>query len=187
MPSVIRTYVRWADGLANITGWIAMWLIFLMIGVLLLDAVTRNLINFPLHWCVELAQFTLAAYFFLGGAVTLKNDDHVRMDLVYAHLSPRGRTRMDLVTVACLGFYLVVMLIGSISSLRYAIETDERRFSIWNPSMIPIKALMVGCILLMLLQALSLFFKHWAALRGDPLGAPIPAEENPITHPEPRA
>lgn len=187
MPRVIRTYVRWADAAANVTGWIAMWLIFLMIGVLLLDAVTRNLINIPLHWCVEFAQFTLAAYFFLGGAVTLKNDDHVRMDLVYSHLSPRGRMRMDLVTVACLGFYLVVMLIGSISSLQYAIETDERRFSIWNPSMIPIKALMVFCIVLMLLQTLSLFFKHWAALRGDPLETPAPAGENPITHPEPRA
>lgn len=186
MPKLARTYVRWADGAADVTGWIAMWLIFVMIGVLLLDAVTRNVVNIPIHWGVEFAQFTLAAYFFLGGAVTLKNDDHVRMDLIYANLSTRGKQRMDVVTVACLGFYLVVMLWGSISSLEYAIATNERRFSIWNPSMIPIKALMVFCILLMLLQVLSLFLKSWAALRGDPLGGPVPQDENPITHPEPR-
>lgn len=46
----------------------------------------------------------------MGGALTLKNDDHVRMDLVYSTLSPRGRDRMHLVTVACLGFYVCVML-----------------------------------------------------------------------------
>jgi TRAP-type C4-dicarboxylate transport system permease small subunit len=183
MPRLARTYVRWADGAADVTGWIAAGLIFVMVGVLLLDAVTRNVLDIPLHWGVEFAQFTLAAYFFLGGAVTLKNDDHVRMDLVYARLSPRGRTRMDLVTVACLGFYLAVMLWGSISSLRYAIATDERRFSIWNPSMIPIKSLMVGCIVLMLLQTLSLALKHWAELRGAPPA--LPAEgENPIAHHE---
>jgi hypothetical protein len=76
------------------------------------------------------------------------------------------------------------MLWGSISSLQYAIETDERRFSIWNPSMIPIKALMVGCIVLMLLQTVSLFFKHWAALRGEPLAAPVDPTENPLAHHE---
>lgn len=184
MPRMVRAYVRWADAAADATGWAAMWLIFVMVGVLLLDAVTRNVIRMPLHWCVEFAQFTLAAYFFMGGAVTLKNDDHVRMDLIYSNLSPRGKHRLDLVTVACLGFYLVVMLIGSISSLRYAIATDERRFSIWNPSMIPIKALMVACIVLMLLQTLSLFFKHWAALRGEPLGGSIDPTENPIAHHE---
>ncbi len=166
MPRFARAYVRIVDALCERVGLLAMYLIFLMVGVLLLDAVTRNVVQMPLHWCVEFAQFTLAAYFFLGGAATLKNDDHVRMDLVYSHLSERGRARMDLVTIGCLMFYLVVLLIGSISSLHYAIETDERRFSIWNPSMIPIKALMVACIVLMILQAVSLFLKHLAALRG---------------------
>jgi hypothetical protein len=76
------------------------------------------------------------------------------------------------------------MLWGSISSLQYAIETDERRFSLWNPSMIPIKSLMVACIVLMLLQTVSLFFKHWAALRGVTLGAAVDPSENPIAHHE---
>ena len=110
MPGPIRAYVRIMDRLADWVGLIAMYLIFVMIGVLLLDAITRNVIHIPLHWCVEFAQFTLAAYYFMGGALTLKNDDHVRMDLIYSHLSPRGRDRMDLVTVGCLFFYLCVML-----------------------------------------------------------------------------
>ena len=36
----------------------------------------------------------------------------------------------------------------------------------WNPSLVPIKVLMVGCIILMLLQSLSLLFKYGAAARG---------------------
>lgn len=166
MPAVIRSYVRLVDRVSDYVGIGAMYLIFLMVGVLLLDAVTRNVIHIPLHWCVELAQFTLAAYYFMGGAMTLKDNDHVRMDLFYTPLSTRGKAKMDLATVGCLMFYLVVLLIGSISSLEYAISTNERRYSMWNPSVIPIKALMVACIVLMLLQSVSLLFKHIATIRG---------------------
>jgi len=166
---VIKTYVKWVDAISDRVGAVGMALIVVMIGVLLLDAITRNVIRMPLHWCIEVAQFTLAAYYFMGGAMTLKNENHVRMDLLYSHLSRRGQHWLDLITVGCLLFYLIVLLIGSISSLQYAIATNETRFSIWNPSMIPIKALMVGCLILMVLQAISLGFKHAYAINGKPI------------------
>jgi TRAP-type mannitol/chloroaromatic compound transport system permease small subunit len=166
MPAVVRHYVRIVDKLSSYVGHAAMFLIFAMIGILLLDAVTRNVIKMPLHWCIELAQFTLTAYYFMGGPYSLMGNSHVRMDIVYSHLTSRGQAWMDVATIGCLIFYLSVMLAGSISSLQYALKTGERRFSMWNPSMIPIKALMVACLVLMLLQALSMLFKHIATLRG---------------------
>jgi TRAP-type mannitol/chloroaromatic compound transport system permease small subunit len=39
----------------------------------------------------------------------------------------------------------------------------------WNPSVIPIKALLTVCLVLMLLQSFSLVFKHIATLRGEHL------------------
>jgi len=81
MPNIIKTYVRVVDRLSNYVGLVAMYLIFAMVGILLLDAITRNVVQIPMHWGIEAAQFTLAAYYFMGGAMTLKNNDHVRMDL----------------------------------------------------------------------------------------------------------
>ncbi len=169
MPSLIRSYVRFTDRISDYVGYMAAALIFFMGATLMFDAFTRNVINMPVHWAVELTQFTLAAYYFMGGAFTLKNNSHVRMDLFYSSRSERGRAKIDLVTSVCLIFYLIVTLIGGISSLQYAIETNERRFSIWNPSVIPIKALLVVCLVLMLMQAVSLVFKHVATLRGEKL------------------
>lgn len=166
LPRAMRSYVRIVDKASDYVGLVAMYLVFAMGGVLLLDAFTRNIVNIPLHWCIELAQFILAAYYFMGGAMTLKNDDHVRMDLIYLRFSERGKAIIDLVTVWCMLFYLGVLLFGSISSLRYAIQTGEKRFSMWSPSMIPIKVLMVACIVLMILQTISLVFKHIATIRG---------------------
>lgn len=169
MPHLIRAYVRIVDRVSDYVGYLAASLTFFMGATLLLDAVTRNVLNIPVHWAIELTQFTLAAYYFMGGPITLKNNDHVRMDLWYANLSDRGKAKIDLVTVWCLIFYLCVMLVGSISSLQYAIATNEKRFSMWNPSVIPIKALLTVCLVLMLLQAFALVFKHIATLRGKPL------------------
>ncbi len=166
MTTLMKTYVRAVDAISDYVGYLAMALIFVMIGVLLLDAVTRNVLMIPLHWCVEFAQFTLAAYYFMGGAWSLKEGSHVRMDLLYDRLGERGKHWMDVGTLCCLLFYLGVMMIGSYSSLKYAINTNETRFSIWNPSMIPIKSLMLVCIALMILQTISLLLKHIASLRG---------------------
>lgn len=167
MPQLIKGYVRLIDRISDYVGYLAASLIFFMGATLLFDAFTRNVIQMPVHWAIELTQFTLAAYYFMGGPITLKNNEHVRMDLWYANLSDRGKAKIDLFTIGCLIFYLVVMLVGSISSLQYAIETGERRFSIWNPSVIPIKALLTLCLVLMLLQSFSLVFKHIATLRGE--------------------
>ena len=166
MPKFIVTYVRVIDYLSTKFGRIAMYLIFVMIGVLLLDAITRNIINIPLSWCIEMAQFTMAAYYIVGGPYSMQLDSHVRMDLLYSRFSPRNRARLDCFTALFLLIYLVCLLIGAISSTSYAIEYDQRKFSMWNPSMIPIKIIMTAGITLMLLQAISTFFKDLAKARG---------------------
>lgn len=159
-------YVRAVDRLSEWTGRFAMYLIFVMIGVLIFDVVSDKVFASPQNWVIEFAQFTLAAYYFMGGAKTLKDDDHVRMDLIYARLTPRGKARVDSITVFFLIFYLAILLWGSVSSLIYSWETNQRLPSLWAPSLVPIKALMVACLVLMLLQAVSLFLKSVAASRG---------------------
>lgn len=166
MPSFIRTYVKYVDFISTKFGRLAMYLIFLMIGTLLLGAITRNILNIPLSWTIEMAQFTMTAYYILGGAYSMQMGDHVRMDLIYGLYSDKTKARIDLFTSFFLVFYLVCLLIGSISSTMYAIEYGQRKFSQWNPSMIPIKLIMVLGIILMLLQTVSTFFKDWAKSSG---------------------
>ncbi len=144
-----------------------MYMVLIMIATLLLSSITRNVINYPLSWCVEMAQFTMTAYYFLGGAYSMKCDDHVRMDLIYDRCSERTKAILDMVTSFFLMTYLVCLFIGSLSSTMYAIEYGQRKFSQWNPSMVPIKVIMVFGIILMILQTASLFFKDYAKVKGE--------------------
>jgi len=167
MPKFICLYVKYVDAISIKIGRATMYLIFVMIGVLLLGALTRNVLHMPLSWTVEMAQFIITAYYIAGGAYSMILREHVRMDLIYDHLSEKNRARMDLVTTFFLLFYLLVMLFGAVSSTMYAIEYGQRNFSQWNPSMIPIKVIMVAGIVLMILESISFFFKDLAIATGN--------------------
>jgi len=143
-----------------------MYGVFFMMFLLILSFFTRNIINYPLMWIIEMAQFTITAYYLLGGGYSMITDDHVRMDLFYGRLSKKGKAKMDIITSFFLIFYLVVLLIGSISSLQYTIETKQKLFTAWAPYVWPIKTLMFTGILLMLLQAFSMLFKDIAKIRN---------------------
>jgi TRAP-type mannitol/chloroaromatic compound transport system permease small subunit len=166
VPRFIVNYVRAVDYASTKAGRLAMFAILAMVAVLLLSSITRNILNIPLSWTIEMAQFIMTGYYIVGGAYSMQMNSHVRMDLLYSRWSPRTQARVDTFTSFFLIFYLVCLLIGSISSTMYAIEYDQRRFSQWNPSMIPIKVIMVIGIFLMLLQSISTFFKDLARARG---------------------
>ena len=166
MSKIIVSYVKYVDYASTKFGRMAMYMIFIMIGTLLLGAVTRNILGIPLSWTVEMAQFTITAYYILGGPYSMQMDDHVRMDLIYGLYSDKTKAKIDVFTNIFLLVYLIVLLIGAISSTQYAIEYGQRKFSQWNPSMIPIKIIMTFGILLMILQTVSTFFKDLATSRG---------------------
>lgn len=166
MPKPLLLYVKYVDYVSKKFGQLAMLMIFVMISVLLIDAFTRNIIQYPMFWCVEMAQFTMTAYYIVGGPYSMMLGDHVRMDLIYERCSEKTKAWLDVATSGCLLFYLTILLLGSISSTIYAIETNQKKFSMWNPSMVPIKVIMVGGITLMLLQAISMLIKDFAKARG---------------------
>ena len=136
-----------------------MYGVFLMMGILVLSFVTRNIINLPLMWIIEMAQFVITGYYLLGGGYSMLTDDHVRMDLFYGKLSETGKAKMDTFTSFFLVFYLITLLIGSITSLIYTLETNQKLFTAWAPYVWPIKVIMFFGILLMLLQSISCFLK----------------------------
>jgi len=166
MDFFIKNYVKFTDMVCVKVGRITMYLVFAMMFILILSFVTRNIINFPLIWIIEMAQFIITAYYILGGSYSMITDDHVRMDLFYSKFSEKNKARMDAFTSIFLFFYLVTLLYGSISSLNYTIETNQRLFTAWRPYVWPIKSLMTFGILLMLLQTLSMFFKDFYRSKG---------------------
>ena len=166
MPKLIKYYINLIDYISLKTGRATMYLVFVMMFILILSFVTRNIINIPLIWIIEMAQFVMTGYYLLGGGYSMLADDHVRMDLIYSKLKDKTKALLDSFTSVFLVFYLVVLFYGSISSLTYTIETNQRLFTAWAPYVWPIKSIMTFGILLMLLQSIAIFFKDLAKVLG---------------------
>ena len=166
MPKLIKYYIKFIDYISLKTGRATMYLVFVMMFILILSFVTRNIINIPLIWIIEMAQFVMTGYYLLGGGYSMLTDDHVRMDLIYSKLKDKTKALLDSFTSIFLVFYLVVLSYGSISSLTYTIETNQRLFTAWAPYVWPIKSIMTFGILLMLLQSIAIFFKDLAKVLG---------------------
>ena len=153
----------------RLVGRLTMFLILVLMGILLYSSTSRTFFNTSHIWAVEIAQFMLAAYYLLGGGYSMQLDSHVRMDLLYSRWSPRGQALADALTSGFLLFYLLFLLVGGVSSTIYAIQYDQKNYSSWAPPLAPIKIIMCIGIALMLLQAITVFFKDVAKARGEPL------------------
>ncbi|HHZ07291.1 MAG TPA: TRAP transporter small permease subunit [Rhizobiales bacterium] len=168
MPEFLKTYVRVIDAASWYMGLFAMYLVYVMIGILGYSSFMKVFFLPPI-WSVEMAQFVMVAYFTLGGAFAIREDEHVRMDLLYAGWSVRGKHRADLITGLAMIFFLVMLQVGGIASLIYAFQYGEKGFSAWAPYMAPVKVVINVGLFLTLLQAIATWLKDWARLRGEPI------------------
>lgn len=168
MPTLIRRYVAVVDAINRVIGRASMYLIFVMMAILLYSSFSKSLL-LPAQWTLEMAQFTLVAYYLLGGGYSMQLGDHVRMDLLYGRWSDRTKAWVDAFTILFLIFYLVLLLWGGYSSTEYALEYGERSYSAWRPYMAPIKIIATIGIALMLLQAIAMLIKDIAKLKGETL------------------
>lgn len=168
MPGWIRAYVRIVDAVNYRVGRITMYGLFVMMAILLWSSFSKTFL-LPSLWTLDMAQFSLTAYYMLGGAYSLQLGSSVRMDLLYGGWSERTKAWVDAFTIFALIFFLLVLLYGGLSSTQYALEYGERGRSAFRPYMAPIKIIMVIGIILMILQSFSIFFKDVAKLRGEEL------------------
>ena len=196
MPRAAKIYVHYVEAVNRVVGRIAMYLLFAMMGILLWSSISKTFF-FPSLWTLEMAQFTLVAFYMLGGPYSLQLGSNVRMDLFYSAWLPRRRAWTDAVTVLFLIFYLVILLWGALSSTAYSLgyfSTDtfgfyatligafmtggpdaaaaelghmERSATAWRPYLWPVKVIMCVGIFLMLLQAVSELCKDILRIRGD--------------------
>jgi len=167
MPKAVTTFVQYVESANKVIGRFSMYLIFAMGGVLLFESIARTIFNQPHIWVVEIAQFTMAAYYLLGGGYSMMLKAHVRMDLLYGRWSVKRQALADLITGPVLLFYLIFLLVGAISAIEYAVSYGQKNYTPWAPPLAPIKIIMGIGILMMLLQTIARFFRDLAKFRGE--------------------
>jgi TRAP-type mannitol/chloroaromatic compound transport system permease small subunit len=163
----LKRYIAFVDAFNYRVGRIVMYGIFVLMLILLWSSTSKIFLN-PSLWTLEMAQFVMVAYYILGGPYAMQLGADVRMDLFYGLWSTKTKAWVDAFTVFFLIFYLGVLLYGGLDSLAYSFQYGERSATTWRPYLWPITLFTCFGFLLMILQALSEFFKDILILRGQP-------------------
>jgi len=169
MPKVLVIYVRCIESANTWLGKILAGAIFMLIAVLLIEAVSRYVFNSPTYWSHEMSGFIIGTYFVLGGGYVLLNGAHVGMDALSARWSRKKRAIVDLATFPLLATYLVVFLMGGISSAARAVRVGERTMTMWGPQLGPIKIILVVGVVMLLLQGIALLIRDVYIVKGKDL------------------
>ena len=119
----------------------------------------RQVLVKPTVWVSEATVFGCGLLYLLGGAWTLKQDGHVRVDMLYHGLSRRGKAMIDCVTYFAFLLYIIVMIWASWLYMEQSIAVRETTMSPWDPIIWPFKIALVAALVLLLLQQTAKFVR----------------------------
>ena len=86
---------RLIDGVTTVIGKSVIWLIFAAILISAINAVTRKLWSLSSNSWLEAQWYLFGAAFMLGAAYTLKENEHIRIDIFYGSRSRRVQHWID--------------------------------------------------------------------------------------------
>lgn len=160
--------IRIIEAVTATIGGVAAILVIPLIVATVWEVFARYVYGAPTIWAFELGYTLMGLHFLLGGALTLKQQVHVRIDLVYARLSDRGRAWNDLVLyLLCVLPSLILIVIRFSEHTISALQSGETSGqSAWNPPIWPFRAVIVSSLALLTLQVIAECLKCVTAIRG---------------------
>ena len=143
------------------------WLILVAVLVSATNAVIRKVFSVSSNSWLELQWYLFGAAFLLASAYTLKQNEHIRIDIIYGLFSRRTQHWIDLfghlvflMPFTLLMLYYFVPYVAQ-SYANGEVSTNSGGLTIW-----PAKALLLVGFLLLALQGVSEIIKKIAVMRG---------------------
>lgn len=163
---------RCVDGFNDALGHAIRWLVLAVALIAAGNALARYAgkwlgLNLASNGWLELQWYLFSLLFLLGGAYTLHNNGHVRVDVLYTRLGPRGRAWTGLLgTLFFLIPFCLLMIVASWPAVRNSWAVHELSPDPGGLPRYPIKTVVPVAFTLLLLQALAELVHHVRALRG---------------------
>lgn len=165
---------RWAaligalERINDLVGRTVAWLALAMVAVTFLVVVLRYL--FDLGWIAlqESVTYMHALLFMLGIGYALRHDGHVRVDIFYQRLSPRGRAWVDLLGTLLLLFpvcLFIAWMAWDYVAASWAVAEASREAG-GLPGVYLLKALILVMPALVMVQGLATALRNALFLAG---------------------
>lgn len=169
----MKSFLKFIDSLSDKVGMVVAWLIIPLVGALVFEVAARYIFNAPTIWAYDMSYMLCGTLFMMGVAYTLRHKGHVRVDIFFEKLSPRGKSIIDSCMYLLVFFPLVIVFLWL--GIGYAWESwriqETAWLSSWRPPLYQFKAVIPIAAFLMILQGMAEFIRqiHFA-VRGKQIG-----------------
>lgn len=159
---------RTLRAVSELTGRVVAWLTLPMVLGTFAVVVLRYQFDLGWIWMQEVVTWLHAVTFMLAAAYTLNRDGHVRVDVFYRSMSPRGRAVTDLAgTLVFLVPVCVFILVVSVDYVQvsWAIREGSREAGGLPYPFVPVlKTVIPVTAVLLLLQGVADVISAWRVL-----------------------
>jgi TRAP-type mannitol/chloroaromatic compound transport system permease small subunit len=161
--------LKYIDKISEWTGIFSVWIVIPLMVVVLYEVVMRHFFNAPTGWGYDTCWMLYSAQFMIGGAYTLLHKGHIRIDIVYNILSPRGKLIFDTVLYAAVVlFVMVVFTWAGVKFSAYAWSAGEKLSTTnWFFPSGPSKTIIPVAFFLLGLQSLAEFVRNISILMKE--------------------
>lgn len=129
------------------------------------DVIARSAFNAPTRWAYEVSKYLLAITVLFGAAHTMAMGQMIRVDIIYEHLKPSIRTRLDVIGAVC-GFLFSSIIVYVSARLAWgSFQNGSTSLDLDVPIYLP-QALVPVAALTLAIQCVIQFFKAVNALRA---------------------
>jgi len=158
---------RGIDRVSEIIGRVVAWAIFAAILISAANAIVRKVFSTSSNAWLEAQWYLFGAAFMLAAAYTLKNNEHIRIDIFYGTRSRKTQHLIDLFGHVFFLLPFVVLMAWMLVPYTYQawrigqISTNAGGLIIW-----PARAILAAGFILLVAQAISEIIKKIAVIQG---------------------
>ena len=178
--NTLLTLARLIDSLTERVGRATIWLVLIATLISAGNALARYALDESSNAWLEIQWYLFGAMFLLTAGYTLKHNGHVRIDILYNWLSPRGQAWIDLLG----GLLFLLPMAVLLTWLAWPIFMDAWTMHEMSPDAgglvrWPVKLLLPVGFALLALQGLAEVIKRLAFLSGH-LVRPVETPESGV-------
>jgi len=110
MASILQSFVRLIDGLAEISGRIAAWMFFTIGLIVTFEVFMRYVLTAPTIWVDEISRIFQVWAAYMSIAYVLKHKSHIIIDITFRDTQSFGRKAVDTFAMGVVIFFCAVVV-----------------------------------------------------------------------------
>jgi TRAP-type mannitol/chloroaromatic compound transport system permease small subunit len=158
--SKMESGLKVLDNIGLYIGKSVSFIIYFVMIIIVFELISRWLFNAPTEWVHEASTMLFGIFFILGGGYALIRGEHVRMDVLYSHLSDRGKAIADIATFSLFLIYVSILIWYGGKSAWRSLMINEHSQTVWGPPIYPSKILLVAGAVLILIAGTTKLIRN---------------------------